>query len=86
MVYKFNDKNKTIKHLSFIIGTKKITSTTLLITESYMQGSVTQDLLFYSHAKMLDKDIKKFFKELRLSIELVNHVTNSPGFNESEEE
>lgn len=83
MVYKFKDKNSTIKHLSFIIETKIVNSQTLAIKESYGSGNIIQDLLFYDKAKTLEKDIKKFFKELKVYTEFMNNVSGATGFLEN---
>lgn len=64
MIFQFNDKSMTIKHLCFILEVKKLNSQTLKIKETMIKGSIVEDLLFYDTEKTLKSDLKKIFQKL----------------------
>lgn len=85
MVFKFKDKQNTIKHLSFVLEVKSINSQTLMVKETYGGGTIMQDLLFYDNEKKMASDINKLFKSLKTYVEHMNNMQSQVGFIPREE-
>ena len=74
MVFLFNDKGMTLKHLCFIIEAKKLNANTLRIKESVTKSSLNEDLLYYSKESILSKDIKRLKNALEEYTRYVNDM------------
>ena len=85
MVFKFRDKQNTIKHLSFILETKNLNTQTLVVKETYGGGTISSDMLFYDNEKLLMADINKLYKELKAFTEAANNMQKLAGFIEEAE-
>ena len=86
MVFKFKDKQNTIKNLSFVLEVKSINSQTLMVKETYGGGTIMQDLLFYDNEKKLTSDTNKLFKEIKAYAEQMNNIQAQAGFIPNEDE
>ena len=74
MVFLFNDKHCSLKHLSFIIESKIIADTTLKLKELIGDSLFSSDILQYSDNETMIKDIKRLKNALKKHTELMHDI------------